>query len=151
MSRASSVFSTMTSSIMNVPNMGLKNFNLSLTIEGLISLYVGTSFKCFSQVGLSSPTKLAQLVPEKQSRIIFTSHKLHTEIRFHKYFLLNSINNYTKVPNKCVGKIHLFSKQCLHNLQFIRTRYSLKNLSISCSIQVPCFDKLKIVYNTDLQ
>ena len=44
-----SVFSTMTYLIMNVPNMGLKNFNLSLTIEGLISLYVGTFFKSFSR------------------------------------------------------------------------------------------------------
>ena len=45
-------------------------------------------------------------------------------------------------------KIHSVLKQCLRNLQFIKTRYFSRNLSISCSIQVPCFDKLKIVHNT---
>ena len=48
-------------------------------------------------------------------------------------------------------KIHSFLKQCLRNLHFFKTRYFSRNLSISCSIQVPCFDKLKIVHNTDLK
>ena len=45
-------------------------------------------------------------------------------------------------------KIHSFLKQCLHNLHFIKTRSFSRNLSISCSIKGPCFDKLKIVHNT---
>ena len=48
-------------------------------------------------------------------------------------------------------KIHSFLKKRFHNLQFIKTRYFPRNLSISCSIQVPCFDKLKIVHNTVLK
>ena len=37
------------------------------------------------------------------------------------------------------------------NLQFIKTRYFSRNLLISCSTQVPCCDKLKIVQNTVLK
>ena len=39
----------------------------------------------------------------------------------------------------------------MRNFQFIRTRYFSRNLSISCSTQVPCCDKLKIVQNTVLK
>ena len=48
-------------------------------------------------------------------------------------------------------KIHSFLKQCLRNLDFFKRRYFSRNLSISCIIQVPCFDKLKIVHNTALK
>ena len=52
--------------------------------------------------------------------------------------------------SKC-DKIHYFFKQCLRNLHFCKTRYFSRNLSISCSIQVPYFDKVKIVHNTVLK
>ena len=48
-------------------------------------------------------------------------------------------------------KIHSFLKQCLRNLHFFKRRYFSRNLSINCSIQVPCFVKLKIVHNTALK
>ena len=37
------------------------------------------------------------------------------------------------------------------NLQFIKTRYFSRNLSISCSTQVPCCDKLKIAHDNVLK
>ena len=52
--------------------------------------------------------------------------------------------------SKC-DKIHYFFKQCLRNLHFCKTRYFSRNLSISCSIQVPYFDKVKVVHNTVLK
>ena len=52
---------------------------------------------------------------------------------------------------KINAKIYSFLKQCLRNLQFSKTRYFSRNLSISCSTQVPCCDKLKIVHNTVLK
>ena len=59
-------------------------------------------------------------------------------------------NNFSCEMNTYV-KIHSFLKQCLRNLHFFKIRYFSRNLSISCSIQVPCFDKLKIVHNTVLK
>ena len=52
--------------------------------------------------------------------------------------------------SKC-DKIRYFFKQCLRNLHFCKTRYFSRNLSISCSIQVPYFDKVKIMHNTVLK
>ena len=39
-------------------------------------------------------------------------------------------------------------REAVFNLHSIKTRYFSRNLSITCSIQVPCFDKLKTVHNT---
>jgi hypothetical protein len=50
---------------------------------------------------------------------------------------------------KLLDKIHSFLKQFLRNLHLIKTRYFSGNLSISWSLQVPCFDKLKIMHNTE--
>ena len=46
-------------------------------------------------------------------------------------------------------KIHSFLKQCLRNLPFFKKQGAFHETS--CSIQVPCFDKLKIVHNTVLK
>ena len=39
----------------------------------------------------------------------------------------------------------------LYNLHSIKTRYFSRNISITCSIPAPCFDKMKIVYKTVLK
>ena len=44
--------------------------------------------------------------------------------------------------------IHSFLEHCLRNLLLFKTRYISRNLSISCSVQIPCFDKPKFMHNT---
>ena len=72
--------------------------------------------------------------------------KLATETTTYSFYCVSSLKYMyctlysVEVQRECFYfhciKIHSFLKQSLRNLQFIKTRYFSRNLSISCSIQV---------------
>ena len=73
------------------------------------------------------------------------------------FTLQTGVLSYASMPESlCDKKFNLlksirFLKQWLCNLHFIKTWYFSRNVSISCSIHVPCIEKLKIVHNTLLK